>query len=134
MAFKFEKLEIYTDSLDYADKAYDLAEALPKSERFNLTDQLKRAATSVTLNIAEGSTGQSDKEQNRFLGMALRSVLETVACQHLINRRGYCSSDELKQLLKDLYKEANKLAARIQAMRNRIANRTGEPKVDYLVD
>lgn len=41
----------------------------------------------MALNIAEGSTGQTDAEQGRFLGLAVRSLLETVACQHIISRR-----------------------------------------------
>jgi len=84
--FKFEQLEIYQSALDYVDRCYTVADGLPESERYNLRSQLLRAATSVVLNIAEGSTGQSDAEQVRFLGMALRSLLETVVCGHLIQR------------------------------------------------
>jgi four helix bundle protein len=75
MTFKFEKLEVYQLALSYVDEVYELAARLPKSEEFNLKSQITRAATSVALNIAEGSTGQSDAEQARFLSMAIRSVL-----------------------------------------------------------
>ena len=84
MPFKFEKLEVYQLALAYVDLIYDLSTQLPKSEEYNLKSQVVRAATSVVLNIAEGSTAQSDPEQNRFLGMAVRSVFETVACLHII--------------------------------------------------
>ena len=80
MPFKFENLDVWHLALDYIDRIYDLADQLPRSEDFNLTSQIRRAATSVALNIAEGSTGQTDAEQARFLGMALRSLIETVAC------------------------------------------------------
>ncbi|MEO7911624.1 MAG: four helix bundle protein, partial [Roseiflexaceae bacterium] len=86
---KFEKLEVWQLAIEYTDLCYLLAEQMPKREEYNLVSQLRRAAVSVALNIAEGSTGQSDAEQARFLGMALRSLIETVACQHLINRRKY---------------------------------------------
>jgi four helix bundle protein len=76
-------------SLDYIDLIYEIAEKLPRSEEYNLKSQIKQAATSVAFNIAEGSTGQTDAEQARFLGLAIRSLLETVACQHLISRREY---------------------------------------------
>lgn len=132
MSFKFEKLEIWQQSLDYIDAAYNLAELLPAEERYNLSDQLRRAATSISLNIAEGSTGQTDKEQSRFLSISLRSLVESVACIHLISRRKYCDTKKRKKQLNHLYKEANKLAARIQAMKNSLANRTGEPETDYL--
>lgn len=48
---------------------------MPKSEKYNLSSQIKRAATSVPLNIVEGSTSQTDPEQLRFLGYAHRSLM-----------------------------------------------------------
>jgi len=68
--FKFENLEIWKLSLDYVDLVYKLTEKLPKTEEYNLKSQMVRAATSVSLNIAEGSMGQTNSEQSRFLGMA----------------------------------------------------------------
>ena len=93
--YKFQSLYIYQIALEYIDQIYDLVNALPKKERYNLNSQLIRSATSVALNIAEGSTSQSDKEQARFLGLALRSFLESVACLDLIQRRAYASPKEL---------------------------------------
>jgi four helix bundle protein len=87
MAFKFENLDVWKLSLEYSDLIYELADKLPDIEKYNLKSQIIRASTSISLNIAEGSTGQSDAEQNRFLGMAIRSLIETVACQRLITRR-----------------------------------------------
>ena len=113
MNYKFQRLEIYQLSLQYSDLIYALCEKLPRSEDFNLKSQIARAATSITLNIAEGSTGQSDPEQTRFLGMALRSLIETVACKDLIERRAYLSSDDLRAA-REL---SSKLFAKIQSMR-----------------
>src|SRR5437868_6626353 len=89
MAFKFEQLDVWQLSLDYIDLIYKIADQLPRSEEYNLKSQIISAATSVALNIAEGSTGQTDVEQARFLGLAIRSALETVACQHIISRRDF---------------------------------------------
>ena len=83
---KFEKLEVWQLAVEYVDLCYVIAEQLPRQEEFNLASQLRRAAVSIALNIAEGSTGQTDPEQARFIGMAIRSLVETVACQHLIRR------------------------------------------------
>jgi four helix bundle protein len=114
---KFEKLEVWRLAIEYTDLCYSLAEQLPKREEYNLASQLRRASVSVALNIAEGSTGQSDPEQARFLGMALRSLIETVACQHLINRRNYL--DDIL-LLREAYQASDKLAAKLQALRRSI--------------
>jgi len=116
MTFKFEKLEVWELALEYIDVIYDYSKTLPGDEKYNLTAQIRRAATSIALNIAEGSTGQTDAEQSRFLGMAIRSVIETVACLIIIKRRGYGGEDAIKEI----YKLAEKLAAKIHALRRSI--------------
>jgi four helix bundle protein len=114
MTFKFEKLDVWQMSLEYSDLIYGLAEKLPEKEKYNLSSQITRAATSISLNIAEGSTGQSNPEQNRFLGLALRSLIETVACQRLITRRKYVTDNEY---LNHVDLKAQELAKRINAFR-----------------
>jgi four helix bundle protein len=93
--YKFQKLEVYQLGMEFVDMVYSLTSQLPESERFNLRSQLERAATSIVLNIAEGSTGQSDLEQHRFLGLAMRSYLESVACMDLIEKRKYLDSEAI---------------------------------------
>ena len=109
--YKFQKLVVYQLSLEYVDGIYSLIQDLPDSEKFNLCSQLRRAATSITLNIAEGFTGQSDLELNRFLGLALRSYLETVACFDLISRRDYMPAEQIIPLRKDGHQLFMKLVA-----------------------
>ena len=74
MAFKFENLEVWKLAIDVADDVNKLTKTFPKDEIFVLTSQMKRAADSISLNISEGSTGQSSAEQCRFLGYAQRSA------------------------------------------------------------
>jgi four helix bundle protein len=114
MPFKFEKLEIWQSAIEAADTIDKLTQTLPKHEIFVLTSQMKRAADSISLNIAEGSTGQSDAEQSRFTGYAQRSALEVVNCLYLAKRRGYITEKNFNQL----YKELEKLIAKIQAFKN----------------
>jgi len=71
------------------DSAYTLTADLPIIEQYNLKSQMIRAATSVALNLAEGSTGQTDAEFSRFVGLAIRSLIETAACRRILERRGY---------------------------------------------
>ncbi len=96
MAFKFENLEVWKLALDYLDDVYRVTECLPKEELYNLRSQWIRAATSIALNIAEGSTGQTDSEQVRFLGYAIRSLEESSACHRIAQRRKYLSEDSEK--------------------------------------
>ncbi len=119
MAYEFEQLEVWKISLGYMDSIYVLAENLRKGEEYSLKSQIIRAATSISLNIAEGSAGQSDAEQARFLGMAIRSLIETIACQHIIRRRGYVQDENL---LQKVYEDSQLLAKKLQAFRKSLSN------------
>ena len=132
MPYKFEKLEVYQLALDYCDLIYDLSALLPRAEEYNLKSQIRRAATSIVLNIAEGSTGQTDPEQARFIGMALRSLFETVACIHLIKKRDYITDPDV---LEHAYDRSQLLARKLQAMRNAIAPKSyiRENSEDYSI-
>jgi four helix bundle protein len=122
MPFKFEKLEVWQLAVAYVDLIYEIAEQLPRNEEYNLKSQIVRAATSVALNIAEGSTGQTDSEQARFIGLAIRSLLETVACLNLIRHRNLLpSSDKLNQA----YSKAETLAAKLHSFRKSISPEQG---------
>jgi four helix bundle protein len=93
MAFKFEKLKVWQKALDLAGEIDKMTKTFPKEEIYVLTSQVKRAADSISMNIAEGSTGQSNPEFKKFLGYALRSDIEVVNCLHLAIRRGYINEE-----------------------------------------
>jgi four helix bundle protein len=120
MTFKFEKLEVWKLSLAYSDQIYRISEELPKQEDYNLKQQIRRAAVSISLNIAEGSTGQSDPEQARFLGLAIRSLVETIACLRIIESRNYLDEKGLR----DINQQAEQLARKLQAFRNTLRSNT----------
>ena len=88
-----------------------LADQFPKKEIFNLSSQIRRAADSIGLNIAEGSTGHTNAEQKRFLIFANRSTLEVVACLIKARLRKYLDETTFK----DLYEEAETLVKMLQA-------------------
>ncbi len=132
MPFKFEKLEVWQLALEYSDVIYIVAGQLLKNEDFKLKSQIVRAATSIALNNAEDTTGQTDAEQARFLGLAIRSLLETGACQHLINRRKFLTDPAP---LRDAYVRAETLAGKLRTRRKAIApdqNWLREPNSTYM--
>jgi len=86
MSFKFEELKVWQRALDFTVKIHQLTQSFPKEELFVLTSQIKRATDSIALNIAEGSTGQSTPEFQKFLGYAVRSAIEVVACLHIARK------------------------------------------------
>ncbi len=86
MAFQFESLVIWQKALDVIEVVNTVAKKFPQEENYVLTSQIKRAADSTALNIAEGSQGQSKAAFRRFLGIALRSGIEVVGCIYIAKR------------------------------------------------
>ena len=98
MPFKFEKLIVWQKSLDLSEIVHDVTKKFPREELYVLTAQIKRAADSVSLNIAEGSTGQTNAEFNRFLSIALRSSIEVVGCIFLAKRRNIITDNDFSRI------------------------------------
>lgn len=114
MAFKFENLKVWQRGVELSGEVDELTKTFPKEEVFILTSQIKRATDSIALNIAEGSTGQTDKEFNRFLGIALRSGIEVVTCLYIGRRRKIISQDDFDRF----YIELTEIIKMIQSLRN----------------
>ena len=115
MRYKFEDLEVWQISLDLGDSIYEIAAVLPDAERFNLNSQIIRAGTSISLNIAEGSTSQSDGEQARFIGYSIRSLIEVIACLRIIVHRDYHINEIILKQTEEL---CDRLFIKLQAFRN----------------
>lgn len=111
MAFNFENLRVWQKSLELTNRIDGLAKSFPKDELFILTAQIKRAADSVNLNIAEGSTGQSKAEFKRFLGISLRSAIEVISCLYIGKERNLIDHNNFTIF----YKEYEELIISIQA-------------------
>jgi four helix bundle protein len=114
MAFKFESLQVWQISLDLTDEIDQLTKKFPKDELYVLTSQIKRAADSVALNIAEGCTGQTNPVFKIFLGYALRSGIEVVSCLFIGRKRKIIDDTDFNRL----YDEYQVLTKMITALRN----------------
>ena len=116
MAFKFENLKVWHEAIELTGIIHDVSEKFPVKEVYILSSQIKRAANSVALNIAEGSTGQTNPEFKKFLGYAIRSSIEVVSCIFIAKRRRIISEDDFKAI----YNYVDSLVKRIQSLRNKI--------------
>ena len=92
--FNFEKLDVWKKAIDLADLVYTLTRCFPSEERFGLTNQMRRAAVSVSSNIAEGSSRNSRLEFARFLEIAEGSLFEVVSQSGLSVRLGFLSESD----------------------------------------
>ena len=115
--FAFEKLDVYQLSISLATQIYVVTRDFPPEERFGLTNQIRRAATSVTLNIAEGSGRGSQKDFARFLYQARGSVFEVVSALHLAQQLQYLDTADVSNLTD----QAHIISAKLMAFINKIA-------------
>lgn len=112
MAFKFEKLEVWKRSIDFADMMFELADALPQNHQFSLGEQLRRASLSIPTNIAEGCGRDSLKERAYFYRIAKGSVYEVVSLLVMLGKRGHLDRENYRIH----YQEANEIAAILTAL------------------
>jgi len=78
-----------------------------------LGSQIKRAADSVALNIAEGSTGQTNAEFKQFIGYAIRSAIEVVSCLYIGKKRNIITDKDFQKL----YEEIESIVKMLQSLR-----------------
>lgn len=112
MAFKFESLDVWKRSVDFADEMFVLADSLPRQYQFSLAEQLRRAALSMPTNIAEGCGRDAAKEKRYFYRIAKGSVYEVVSLLVMILRRKFVEATTYNVH----YKEADQLAAILTAL------------------
>jgi four helix bundle protein len=112
----FRDLVVWQRSIDLSVAVYRLTDAFPRSERFGLTNQLRRAATSVAANIAEGHARSSRRDYAHFLSIARGSLAETRSHLELAGRLGFASPDALAEI-EELAGETSRM---LTALRSRL--------------
>jgi four helix bundle protein len=93
-----QNLEVYKTSRLFVTECYRLTQTFPPDEKFNLVQQIRRAATSVHLNIAEGSSRKSEIERKRYYQIARGSVIEIDAALDISSDLNYCMKENLATL------------------------------------
>jgi four helix bundle protein len=96
--FGFERLEVWEKVINFADTVYSVTREFPSDERFGLTNQMRRAAVSISSNIAEGSSRNSRKDFARFIEIATGSLFEVVSQSYISRNQGFLTSAEFEIL------------------------------------
>jgi four helix bundle protein len=112
MMFKFERLTVWQRSVDLYVTIRSIADALPMRAQHSLADQLRRAALSISANIAEGTGREGTRESKQFFNIAKASVYEVVSLLEAATRSGqlgptdrqalYARCDEIARMLSGL--------------------------------
>lgn len=95
-------LDVWKKSVDFVTTIYIETQNFPKGEIYGLTSQMRRAAVSISSNIAEGSARQGNKELVQFLYIALGSAVELDTQLIIARNLTYINEEEFIQLISKL--------------------------------
>lgn len=108
-SFRFLNWQVYRDAKEVFYQIIGVANGLPREYRYELGSQLIRSSHSVILNIAEGSGKRSDKELNRYFGIALGSIYETIASLDVLRDNNLIAEEKFRRLFEGLQSLAKQL-------------------------
>ena len=101
--YKLDDFELYKTAREFRKKVYEILKVLPREEKHNLASQMRRAAVSISNNIAEGHGRWHHQENIQFCRISRGSVEEIIDDFNVCLDEGYCPGFDLKQLKNDGY-------------------------------
>lgn len=93
----FRKLNVYVNSKELTKYVYTLIKQFPQEEKFALCSQIRRAVTSIPINIAEGFGRFSQKEKARFVEIAFGSLTELFCEMEISYELGYLTKEQYEE-------------------------------------
>ena len=109
-SFNFEKLDVWQEAIQFADAVYQITKKFPEHERFGLTNQMRRAAVSISSNIAEGSSRASRADFGRFVEIATGSLFEVVSQMRIALSQQFLSQSDYEKILGPAEKQCRMLS------------------------
>ena len=103
-----------------SDRVYAVTRSYPDDERYDLMSQTRRAAVSISANIAEGSGRASDSEYRHFIEIASGSLMETISHLASAHRQRLLSKTDFPSL----YADCERIGKMLSALRNRLKAKT----------
>ncbi len=94
----YRKLDVYNKAQELVQSIYDLLKKFPKEEQFALCSQVRRAAVSITSNIAEGVTRYSYKDKVHFLEVSYGSLMEVMSQIETAYNLGYIQLTDMQNI------------------------------------
>jgi four helix bundle protein len=117
--FNFEKYDLYQRSLIFSNKMFNLTKKFPNSEQFGLSMQLKRAAMSISLNLAEGFNNQYKKDKIRYYRIARGSMHECVPGLTISYWQNFIDEKEYRNMYDESFELSRMVSGLIKSIKNR---------------
>ncbi|MFN2238931.1 MAG: four helix bundle protein [Thermoanaerobaculia bacterium] len=120
----YKDLHVWSQALDFGVEIYRLTSNFPREEIYGLRAQIRKSATSVALNLAEGHSRSGTKEFLSFLSIALGSLAETETLLMLSQRLGYLNDQETNSLMRRAEEIGRMLRGLQQTLHRRLRARS----------
>ena len=114
-------LEVWKNSISFVTTVYEISSDFPSEEKFGLTSQLRRAALSIPLNIAEGAARRYSKEFLQFIRIAMGSASEVETLFIIAANLKFISNDQKEQLINEINSISRMLMALDKSIKNKLS-------------
>ena len=102
LTLNHQKLDVYSVSKFFVAECYKVTKHFPPDEKFGMISQIRRAALSVHLNIAEGASRKSESERKRYFEISRGSIVEIDAALDVANDLNYLENINIENLGKQM--------------------------------
>lgn len=112
--YSFEKLEVWQNARKYVRDIYKVTRKFPEEEKFGITNQIRRASTSITANLAESTSRSTNKDKLKFINISYSTTIEVINFLIL--------SFDLEFIIEEEYSEMREKAEKITNQINSLYN------------
>ena len=124
--YSFERLEVWKESIKLVTLIYDITKSFPVSEKYGLTSQLRRASVSISSNLAEGTSRNTDKDKAHFTTLSFSSSMEVL--NQLIIAKELNFIKEIDYIV--IRKQISKITNMLNSLRNSQLNKKTNPQIN----
>jgi len=124
--YSFERLEVWKESIKLVTLIYDITKSFPVSEKYGLTSQLRRASVSISSNLAEGTSRNTDKDKAHFTTLSFSSSMEVL--NQLIIAKELNFIKEIDYIV--IRKQISKITNMLNSLRNSQLNKKINPQIN----
>ena len=114
----FRKYKVWKLSISVAKKIYTITDELPQSEKYGIISQIQRAGISISSNIAEGCSRNSEKDFARFIEITLGSSFKVESLLEIISELKFTTADDVEELLSEIHLLQRKLNSLFSQLRS----------------
>jgi four helix bundle protein len=116
----YQQLDVWKNAMTLVERTYEITRGFPEDERYGLTSQLRRAAVSIALNIAEGACRRTTAAYINHVSIALGSHAEVETCIEIGRRLGFTGAGRIAEVTPVLESTGKLLNGLLRSLERRL--------------